>query len=123
MFCNIKLDFDDKDTFESTSDLLLKWNSEILPFQFSFSCDQCPKMFTWLNDCKRHMSSHAGAHSGSCDVCDKLFKCESELKGHIRAESSWVYLKYCDQDDLKDVEIRGRSFIAKMIENFIFQVF
>ena len=69
------------------------------------------------------MLSHAGAHSGSCDVCDKLFKCESELKGHIRAESSWVYLKYCDQDDLKDVEIIWRSFIAKMIENFIFQVF
>ena len=114
---------DDKHTFDNINDLLSKRKLEMLLFQPLFSCDQCHKMFTSVNECKMHMWTHAGAQSCTCIVCDKLFVCGGELKGHWKTEISWVYIKYCNQEDLKEGEISGRSFIAKRIENFIFHVF
>ena len=124
-FHDVTLSCDEKEIIDANNDLNFKWKkSGIFPLQKLFHYDQCPKIFIFENNSKEHMLSHAGTNSRSCNICDKLFLCESKIKVHVETQSNKCYVKYFYQTDLKGSKMRGRSFLAKMVEIFfIFQVF
>ena len=59
----------------------------------------------------------------SCNVCKKLFNHKRKLKEQLKKAMHKFSVEYIDLNVLKAIGAKGRPFLSKHDQNFIFQVF